>query len=338
MRHPDLVKTLRDARGSDCLVTYVTSTRPGIATIMAIDAVRHFVAHMPPERVKRLDLFLHTDGGDSTVPWRLMTYLREYAEEVHVLVPHRAFSAGTLTALGADRIVMHPLGMLGPIDPTVPDPYGRRDEETGQRPGVSVEDVAAYTAYIQDDLGLKDPQEMLEAFKILAEQVHPLTIGGVYRGTQQGRLLGRKLLGLRNDKPTDDQITAILAELTRKLYYHGHPINRGEAKDLGLPVDNPSSAVEEAMWDLYLAYEQDLEMDQVFEPVAEAARAGAQVPTQAGTSSRPVQPPPLRRVVIESEAQADVFASTLELTLSRTAEGLLAASIVAIEAGWSIER
>jgi hypothetical protein len=341
--HPDreqrteLLRRLRDARGSDCLIAYVTSTRPNLSAVMSLDTVRHLVAHVPPQRVVELDLFLHSDGGEPTVPWRLMTYLREYAERVNVLVPHRAFSAGTLTALGADKIVMHPLAMLGPIDPTVPDPFGPRDEETGYRPGVSVEDVSAYTELVREDLGLREPAQALEAFKLLAGQVHPLTLGRVKRGTQQAVLLGKKLLELRNDKLSGEQIESIVEHLTRKLYYHGHPINRREAEEIGLDVEWPPAAVETAMWDLYLAYEQDMNMDQFYDPIAEALRAGAVIPVQAASTSAGVAVDPIRRVVIESESQADVFTLDLEITLARAPDGSVAANVVTTGGGWTIE-
>ncbi|MBU0734226.1 MAG: hypothetical protein KKG10_08760, partial [Proteobacteria bacterium] len=45
--------------------------------------------------------------------------LREFCEKLAVLVPFRAHSAGTTLALGADEIVMGPLGELGPVDPSV---------------------------------------------------------------------------------------------------------------------------------------------------------------------------------------------------------------------------
>lgn len=113
----ELIRNLRLAREVDLTLAYVTSSRPGVAAQMSIDAVRRIGDHMPDQPVKSIDLFISSDGGDSIVPWRLMTLLREYAETVDVLVPHRAFSAATLTALGANTIVMHPMGMLGPIDP-----------------------------------------------------------------------------------------------------------------------------------------------------------------------------------------------------------------------------
>ena len=319
------------------MIAYVTSTRPNFSAVMALDVIRRFADHVPSQRVKQLDLFLHTDSGDSIVPWRLMTYLREYAETIHVLIPHRAFSAGTLTALGADEIVMHPMGMLGPVDPTVHDPYGPRDEDTGQQHGVGVEDVAAYLAMVREDFGLQGPEEIIEAFRLLADRVHPLTLGHVKRGTRQAKMLGEKLLKSRNDPPSDGDIETLLEELTRRLFFHGHPINRKEAAQLdGLPVVEPPPAVETAMWNLYLAYEEDLELQTPFDAVADALDAGAVIPKTPG-SSNPVRFPALRRVLVESVAQTDVYTNDFEVTLTRTAEGAVAANIMNRGSGWSIE-
>src|SRR5688572_4651748 len=112
-----LIKALEELRGTRVIV-YVTSTRANLEASMAMDAISIIHEHLrmfTTERAEtRLDLFLHTNGGDGTVPWRLVTLAREFCTEFNVLVPHRAFSAGTLTALGADTVVMHPMGMLGP--------------------------------------------------------------------------------------------------------------------------------------------------------------------------------------------------------------------------------
>jgi ClpP class serine protease len=98
---------------------------------MAMDSVRRIYDHLVPLRRAaqpiKIDLFLYSNGGDGIVPWRLVTLIREYADEFSVLVPFRAFSAATLTALGADHIVMHPMGMLGPTDATVTNPFNPPD-------------------------------------------------------------------------------------------------------------------------------------------------------------------------------------------------------------------
>lgn len=331
----EALEALREARGSDVLIAYVTSTRPGFTAIMAPDAIRRFADHVPEEQVERIDLFLHTDGGESTVPWRLMTYLREYAETIDVLVPVRAFSAGTVTALGADHVVMHPIATLGPIDPTVTDPYSPRDDMTGQPLGVGVEDVAAYIAMVKDDFGFGDDADLTEVFKLLTERVHPLTLGHVKRGTQQARMLGEKLLKSRRDPPADEDIQTLLDELTRRLFFHGHPINRREAADLGFPVVIPTPDIEAAMWDLYLEYEADMNLLAPFEVVSAAVDAGGQLPKSG--LGQPVNIPQERRVIIESATQADVYTLDAEILLGRRDDGGIIGNFAVRQQGWSIE-
>ena len=69
------------------------------------------------EKIKTIDFYLYSLGGNLDTPWPIISVLREYCESLNVLIPYKAFSATTLTALGADRIVMSRKGELGPIDP-----------------------------------------------------------------------------------------------------------------------------------------------------------------------------------------------------------------------------
>jgi hypothetical protein len=304
---------------------------------MTIDAFRYFFEHMPKSQVDKLDLFIHSDGGDATMPWRLMAFLREYAERVDVLVPYRAFSAATLAALGANRIVMHPMGTLGPIDPTVHDPYGPVNPQTGQPMGVSVEHVAAYNALVKDDVGIRHEDELVQAFAILAHKVHPLTLGAAKRGTAQARMLGGRLLRLRDPQAEAHRIEQLLEDLTRKLYYHGHPINRTEARDdLKLPVDFPVAAVEKAMWDLYVAYEEDMEMDRLFDPIADALRTPG-FTIEAGQWNT-ADLPTMRLAVIESEDRADVLEHDLQVSVTRSDDqGTIAANAAGLRAEWIVD-
>ncbi len=128
MAKTDRVKLIREIeqKRNSSVITYITSTRPNLETQMAMDSIRKVYEHLRTINKKKeetkIDLFLHSNGGDGTVPWKLVTLIREYADKFCVLVPYKAFSAATLTALGADEIVMHPMGMLGPTDPTINNP------------------------------------------------------------------------------------------------------------------------------------------------------------------------------------------------------------------------
>lgn len=107
-----------------------------------------------------------------------MSLVREFCSDFAVLVPNRAFSAATLTAMGADEVVIHPMGMLGPIDPTVANEFNPPNERVpGQLLGISVEDVTSYIALIRDDIGISHEDELIQAVLALASKVHPLALG-----------------------------------------------------------------------------------------------------------------------------------------------------------------
>ena len=114
-----LIKKIEELRGSTVLC-FLTSIRENVMSVIADDSVRVFFDHLlllPSRPVPKLDLFLCSNGGSGTVPWRLVSLFREFAKSFNVLIPYRAYSAATLIALGADEIVMHPFAELGPIDP-----------------------------------------------------------------------------------------------------------------------------------------------------------------------------------------------------------------------------
>ena len=66
---------------------------------------------------KSLLLILHTPGGLAEAAQTIVDYLRSRFHKIDVLVPTYAMSAGTMIALGCDRIVMGRQSQLGPTDP-----------------------------------------------------------------------------------------------------------------------------------------------------------------------------------------------------------------------------
>lgn len=74
---------------------------------------------------KGLTLVLHTPGGVTTAAESVVAYLRSKFDDIEVIVPAFAMSAGTMIALAADRIIMGRQSQLGPIDPQLGLPNGR---------------------------------------------------------------------------------------------------------------------------------------------------------------------------------------------------------------------
>ena len=269
-----LIETIESARNKRLLITYITSTRAGHDIQIADDAVPLIFQHLEANRERAengVDLFIHSNGGSGTVPWRIVSLIRQYTERFAVLVPHRAFSAATLIALGADEIVMHKMGCLGPIDPSVANAFNPQNPQSpGQLVPISVEDVTAFFKLVKDEVGITHEDELVQAFVAMTDKVHPLALGNVQRSHNQSRLMAGKLLKLHMDESLEHEIVQLIDNLKSNLFFHGHPINREEAKkDLKLKAQDPSAELETAMWNLYTQYDTDLKLSEPFNAVHE---------------------------------------------------------------------
>ena len=270
-----LIRKIEQLRTST-VISYLTSLRPNVPAQMADDSVRIIFDHLlrlSRRPAPKLSIFLCSNGGSGTVPWRLVSLFREFSESFEVLIPYRAYSAATLLALGADEIIMHPFGELGPIDPTVSNDFNPLEPGTGRRIGISVEDVKAYVNFIKSGVGITHEDELVRAIEVLANKIHPLALGNVERFLSQSRMIAAKIMRTHMKDASEHTILEIVENMASKLYFHGHPINRQEAKsDLHLKVvTDLSPELETAIWDLYVDYEAEFENQKVFNPAADLA-------------------------------------------------------------------
>lgn len=67
---------------------------------------------------KGLDLIIQTPGGDIGATEAIVNYIKkQFGNNFRVIVPHCAFSAGTMIACASKEILMGNHSSLGPIDP-----------------------------------------------------------------------------------------------------------------------------------------------------------------------------------------------------------------------------
>jgi hypothetical protein len=72
---------------------------------------------------KGLTLIMHTPGGVTNATETIVSYLRSkfpFTDDIEVIVPTFAMSAGTMISLAAGKIIMGRQSQLGPIDPQMP--------------------------------------------------------------------------------------------------------------------------------------------------------------------------------------------------------------------------
>jgi hypothetical protein len=253
-------------RGLDARVlALITGDRQGMETRIAPDVLPLISEHLSRAGSTRdLALFLYTLGGDSIAGWGLVNLIRQFCNKLKVLVPFRALSCGTLIALGADEILMGKHGLLSPIDPSVASPFNPPAPGV-QQPGrvsllpVSVEDMIGFLDLARKEIGLKADESMVEVLRILADKVHPLALGAVYRAREQNSSLARRLLLSHSED--EARINRIVKQLTQELPTHNYLIGRREAsREVELDITEPTSETEQFMWELYKEYESWLKL------------------------------------------------------------------------------
>jgi ClpP class serine protease len=151
-----------------------------------------------------IGLVLHTPGGLVLAAEQIAAALAAHPARVTVYVPHYAMSGGTMIALAADRIVMAPSAVLGPVDPQV-----------GEYPAASI--LAA--------VAKKDPNEVDDKTLILADVSR--------KAQQQVETFVAKLLARLLPADTAQETAHTLSE---GRWTHDFPIEVEHARTLALPV------------------------------------------------------------------------------------------------------
>ena len=93
--------------------------------------------------------------------------IRMFCDELEIIVPARARSAGTLMCLGADIVLMTKQATLGPIDPSLNGPLNPQIPGAAPeaRASVSVEAVRGYIEMAKQDFGVKGSADMDKRFE-----------------------------------------------------------------------------------------------------------------------------------------------------------------------------
>ncbi len=283
MDKKSLIQQIEGLRKSR-VVTYITSDRQGpVNARIAMDVVPLISKQLRNMgKTQSIDLFLYSAGGDTMVPWRLVSMIREYCDKFSVLVPYKAHSAATMIALGADEIVMSDLSELSPIDPSTANVFNPVDPQNPQnRIPISVEDVMAYFDLAKHKFGIKNDEELSHIFTKFVDsnpQIHPLALGNVNRIHNLIRILAKRLLKSHKSQMKEEEIEKIVDYFTEKLYSHQYFIGRKEAKeDLGVKtVYVASDALSSAMTNLYEEYKKEMELDTMWNPENELGQNAMQ--------------------------------------------------------------
>lgn len=208
------------------LITYTANPGHPFGLIMGQDALLFEDLHRSISDTKVGYLMLTSPGGDPNAAEKLLIMCRErFTEGFYVIVPNHAKSAGTMIALGSDKVLMGYLAELGPIDPQI---------QLSPLPGQSlparsfIEGLENIRAKIKDD---GDPVQM---YLPMLSQIRPEVIAICQSATEDSQTFAEKWLTkhmLKNDPKQAQQVAEWLSK-GKKYKSHGKVIDFEEAKNV----------------------------------------------------------------------------------------------------------
>lgn len=204
---------------------------------------------------KGLDLILHTPGGYPTAAEGIVNYLHSmFGNDIRVIVPHMAMSAGTMISCSARSILMGKHSCLGPVDPqfggtpayNIVKEFVAAKEDMEQNPN-----SAGYWAI---QLGKYPP-----AFLYAAMDAIELS------NTLVGQWLRHYMFAGESGKELDNKVRRIRGRLNSNNMSHGRHFSYDFCKELGMKVEELEADVE--LQDLVLSVHHAFTITMSYFPV-----------------------------------------------------------------------
>lgn len=228
MRRAQAIRALERARGTRVITMLhrqETMSLLGIPIARFIDIedseqVLRAIRLTPPEMP--IDMVLHTPGGLVLAAEQIAFALKRHRGDVTVFVPHYAMSGGSLIALAADKIVMDPNAVLGPVDPQL-------GTQQAAFPAASI------LAALEQPNPNRDDQTLIlgDVAKKALAQVHQTVV---------------QLLLEHHSK---EQAERIATALSSGRWTHDYPIDCDQARQLGLDVSDEMPLAIYELMELY---------------------------------------------------------------------------------------
>lgn len=198
-----------------------------------------------------LHVMLDTPGGHGESAIRMARQAQARCSSLTVIVPNQAKSAGTLFALGADRILMGPSSDLGPVDPQI------RMGDGSYRAARAIIETLRYAEHAVQAHPETFPLHvsMLEDFSGVEVQFARDALE--HAGAQvRTALRASSTMSARGEDELEEIAGQIEKHLVSEPRSHEAIVTAEGAQQLGLPVEikNPDDVQWELIWQLWTRY------------------------------------------------------------------------------------
>lgn len=215
-----------------------------------------------PTTAEKAILLLTTYGGEANAAYRMARWFQRNYQEFVVFPPSICASAGTLLAVGANKIVMCPFSELGPLDVQL----AKRNELGERKSGLVTkaameslqESAFRFWEYFMTNIKIKSMGQVSfeksaeiasdvcsNAFSEMYRQINPDVLGQDERDLQVAAHYGRRLAQRGGN---------ISAENVKRLVHdypsHDFVIDIDEAETIFTSIDEPSEALSDLVFEI----------------------------------------------------------------------------------------
>lgn len=221
------------------------------------DDVKYFYTHLKDiGKQDKLYFILYSSGGDGKSAYRIASLLKNFCNELIIILPEMAASAATMLSLAGDKIIMTPLSFFTAVDTSIVHPLNPRDkyndpvrvelEEIRRSIEALVSKNGAKNRVVEKPGPVKEKTE--DIYKTIFNYIHPVSYGAMERSSNLSEMLCRDILSLKNEAMDSKSADKLIEKLNHEYPAHGYPITRKKAKELGLPVQDSDPELDELLW------------------------------------------------------------------------------------------
>lgn len=236
---------LEKKRGSVLVPLLMDETR-SIDHYSVSEIYEHLEKGIKGGACEKMDVILHSEGGDADCAYHLAIILQEMCEgELTMIIPRYAKSAATMVACGGDVIAMGLPSELGPVDPQIQDPTSGR--------WISSSSIYNTIDYLKTLPACPLLQEMTKRLPVMEIGDHERQIKHVYNDLK--RLLVARMF--KGDEDKEKEAHEVADKLAKGYEYHGKAITLREAREMGLKVEELPEDQWKSVWRIFRIFEKE---------------------------------------------------------------------------------
>lgn len=237
---------LKKKRGS-VLVPFLMDETRSIDHYTVSEIYEHLEKTTKGEPCEKIDVLIHSGGGDADTAYHLATILQELCKgKLTMIVPRYAKSGATLLACGGDVIAMGLPSELGPVEPQIQDPTSGR--------WIATSSIYHTIDYLKALPRCPLLEEMTKRLPVMEIGDHQRQIKHVYNDLKRLLVAGM----FKGDKDREEKAHKVADKLTKGYEYHGKTITLREAREIGLKVEELPKDQWELVWRIFRIFEKEV--------------------------------------------------------------------------------